>query len=108
MFKKILLIIGSVFIGLNLGMISCASPVYIILGFAISGDTSTEIVSFAVYGLITAVISGIATYIYTYKKRREHEPLSPYVMSLAWSFFAGAVIAVCALFIYSGYAQYRI
>lgn len=108
MFKKVLLLIGSIFTGLNLGIIACASPVYIILGFAFSGDTSTEITSFTVYAVITAVISGIATYIYTYKKKREHEELSPYVMSLAWSFFAGAVIAACALFIYSGYAQYRI
>ena len=109
MVKKVLLICASIFTGLNMGLISCFMPIYLIINFAISGDGETLSASaFAVFALISAVISGVASYIYTYRKKREHEDVSPYTMCMAWSFCAGAVIIAIALFIYAGGEIYRI
>ncbi len=107
MVKKVLLIAGAIFLGLNFGMISGFMPILLIVGFVLFQDGLKSTV-LAGYSTLTAIVAGILTYVHMYRKKREHESPSPYVMALAWSFVAGAVIAAVALFIYSGNEIYRI
>ena len=106
MLKKILLIAGSIFSGLNIGASACLSPVYLIIMVFLSNVEDVRIL--AVTAVATAIIAGIVSYVYTYKKKREHEHVSPYLMSFAWSFVAGALIAAIYFFIAIGQLAYDI
>lgn len=109
MLKKVLLIAGSVFSGLNFGIISCVSPIYLLISFAIGGDgITTSVSTFAIFALVSAIIAFTVMYVYGYKKRREHEQMSVYVACFGWSIVAGALIAAAALFIYAAGEMYRI
>lgn len=107
MLKKILLITGSIFSGVNLGIISCASPFYLVV-MVLLNMTSADLGFFAATSIITAVIVGIITYIYTYKRKREHEKVSPYIASFAWSFVAGAIIMAAIMFVMISQSQFDI
>ncbi len=107
MVKKVLLIAGAIFLGLNFGMISGFMPILLIIGLVLFPDGLQANV-LAGYSVFTALVAGILTYIHMYRKKREHDSPSPYLMALAWSFVAGAVIIAIALFIYSGNEIYRI
>ena len=107
MLKKILLIAGSIFSGLNLGAISCASPFYLVIMVLLS-VVNADLGFFAATSIITAIIVGAITYVYAYKKKREHEQASPYVLCFAWSFVAGALLMAIGLFIMISQSAYDI
>lgn len=103
MFKKILLTVGCILLGFNFGIISCLFPAVLIIVIALfdSADPlDTNIM--AVTSLIAFAASTIGTYIYAYKKKREHENLNYYGTTLAISFAVGALIAGIILFILGG------
>ncbi len=106
MFKKILLVAGSIFSGINIGASACLSPIYLIVMVLFQNVEDVKILS--VTALITAIIAGIISYVYVYKKKREHEKASPYLMSFAWSFVAGALVAAIYFFIAVGQLAYDI
>ena len=107
MFKKILLIIGSILLGLNFGLLSCLFPTFliIIVAFFDSVDPLDANIM-AVPSLIAFALSSIGTYIYAYKKKRNHEGPNCYGMALAISFAVGALIAGVGLFIISADPNY--
>ena len=107
MLKKILGIAGLIFSGVNLGAISCVNPFYLAIMIALS-LTNEDLGFFVASAIITAIIAGVVAYIYTYKKKREHEQASPYVLSFLWSFVAGALLAAVFLFITIGNSAYDI
>ncbi len=108
MFKKILAIVGNIFLGLNTGLISPFMPIYLVLALILFPAEPLNANILAVFGLITAIISFIGIYIYCYKKRREHESLSLWGMTLATSFAVGAVLITVILFIYAAGEEFRI
>lgn len=107
MFKKVALITGIIFLGLNFGLISGVMPIFLIIGLALFKDGLSSTVV-AASSLIAGIVSAIIGYIYSYRKKREHEDVSPYVSALVWSFVLGALVACVALFIYAGGDAYRI
>lgn len=107
MTKKILLICAAMLLGLNLGLISGLMPIYLIIGVILFED-GLKTVIIASASLITAVTGGILAYIYTYRKKRDHEDVPTYVMCFVWSFVAGALLAAIGLYIYSAKEGYRL
>ena len=105
MLKKIIGIAASIFSGLNLGVISCISPIYLII-MVLLDMNSSDVGFLATTAIITALIVGVITYVYTYKKKREHEKVSPYIASFAWSFVAGAVIMAIVMLIMLSNSDY--
>lgn len=108
MFKKILTIVGNIFLGLNAGLISPFMPIYLILAIILFPAEPLNANILAVFGLITAIIAFIGIYIYCYKKKREHEELSLWGMTLAISFAVGAALIAVILFIYAAGEEFRI
>ena len=107
MTRKILLIFAAIFLGANLGLISCLMPIYLIIGVILFEDGLKTVV-IASASLITAVVSGILAYIYTYRKKRDHEDVPLYVMCFVWSFVAAALLAAIGLYVYSAKEGYRL
>ena len=108
MLKKILAITGNIFLGLNMGLISPFMPIYLVLALILFPAEPLNANVLAVFGLITAIITFIGVYIYCYKKKREHEELSLWGMTLALSFAVGATLITIALFIYASGEEFRI
>ena len=108
MFKKIVTLVGNMFLGLNLGLISPFMPIYLILSIVLFENDPLNANILAVCGLITAVLTFIGVYIYCYKKKREHENLSLWGMTLALSFAIGATLITVLLFIYASGEEFRI
>lgn len=108
MFKKIMKIVGNIFLGLNMGLISPFMPIYLILAVILFPKEPLNANILAVFGIITAIITFIGVYIYCYKKKREHEELSLWGMTLALSFAVGAVLITVLLFIYAAGEEFRI
>lgn len=112
MVKKILLICAAIFLGANLGLISGLMPIYLIISFSINKIfTDREWLGYGVIAsasLITAVTGGILAYIYTYRKKRDHEDVPLYVMCFVWSFVAAALLAAIGLYICSAKEGYRL
>lgn len=107
MLKKILLICGCIFIGVNFGLISGLLPIYLIIGVVLFEDgLSTSLI--ATSSLITAIVSGVLGYIYTYRKKRDHSEVSLPLSCFVWSFVISAVIVAVALYIYSANDIYRL
>lgn len=107
MLKKILLICGSIFVGVNFGLISGLLPIYLIIGVVLFEDgLSTSVI--ATSSLITGIVAGILGYIYTYRKKRDHSEVSVPLACFLWSFVAVAVIASIALYVYSANDIYRL
>ena len=101
MLKKILLTVGNILLGLNFGIIAGFSPIYLLVTMAFLEDP-LDLTVMTVTSLITAVVTLIGTYIYSYGKKREHEEVNKYGMTLAISFAVGAIITAVFLFIYMG------
>ena len=108
MFKKIMKIVGNIFLGLNMGLISPFMPIYLILAVILFPKEPLNANILAVFGIITAIITFIGAYIYCYKKRREHEDVSVLGMTLALSFAVGAVLIAVLLFVYAAGEELRI
>ena len=100
MTKKILLICAAIFLGANLGIISGLMPIYLIISVILFEDGLKTVV-IASSSLLTAVVSGVLAYIYTYRKKRDHEDVPLYVMCFVWSFVAAALLAAIGLYVYS-------
>lgn len=107
MLKKILGIAGLIFSGVNLGAISCANPFYLVIMVLLS-VTNEDLGFFVATSIITAIMVGVIAYVYAYKKKREHEQPSPYVLSFLCSFAAGAILAAIFFFITMGQLAYDI
>lgn len=107
MLKKVLAVTGNIFLGLNFGLISGVLPIYLIIDLVLFTDGLSATVV-ASSSLISGVIAAIGGYIYTYRKKREHEDVSLYVSALVWSFAAGALLAAVGLYVYAGGEIYRI
>lgn len=107
MTKKILLICAAIFLGTNLGLISGLMPIYLIIDVILFEDGLKTVV-IASASLITAVTGGILAYIYTYRKKRDHEDVPLYVMCFVWSFVAAALLAAIGLYVYSAKEGYRL
>ncbi len=108
MFKKILTIVGNIFLGLNTGLISPFMPIYLMLSLILFPGDPLNANILAVFGFITAVITAIGIYVYCYRKKREHEDLSLWGMTLAVSFLVGAVLISVIMFIYAAGEEFRI
>ena len=109
MFKKILTIVGNIFLGVNMGLISPFMPVYLILSLILfPSNDFLNANALAAFGLLTAIVSFIGIYVYCYKKKREHEDLSLWGMTLAVSFAVGAVLISVIMFIYAAGEEFRI
>ncbi len=108
MFKKIMTIVGNIFLGLNTGMISPFMPIYLILAIILFPEEPLNANILAVFGVITAIITLIGVYIYCHKKKREHEELSLWGMTLALSFAVGAILITVLLFVYAAGEEFRI
>lgn len=108
MFKKIMLIVSNIFIGLNTGLISPFMPIYLILAIILFPEESLNANILAVFGIITAMITFVGVYIYCYMKRREHEELSLWGMTLSLSFAVGALLIAVLLFVYAAGEEFRI
>lgn len=107
MTKKILLICAAIFLGANLGIISGLMPIYLIISVILFEDGLKTVV-IASSSLLTAVVSGVLAYIYTYRKKRDHEDVPLYVMCFVWSFVAAALLAAIGLYVYSAKEGYRL
>ncbi len=107
MLKKILKIAGGIFLGANLGVVSGFMPIYLLIFISVFSDGLNGYL-LGTSSLITAVVTGIAAYIYSYRKKREQEKIPAPFMALVWSFCAGALIAAIALFTYASFEGYRI
>lgn len=107
MVKKILLICGAIFAGLNLGLISGLMPMYLII-CAVLFEDGLKTAVIASTSLVTAIASGVLAYIYTYRRKRDHEDVPLYVMCFVWSFVAGALLAAIGLYVYSAKEGYRL
>jgi chromate transport protein ChrA len=106
---KILKIVGSIFTGLNFGLISPFAPIYLLVLSVLYQDSEWFSANrLAVCALVTAVIATVLTYVYAHNKKREHESLSVCGMSLAISFIVGAIIIMILLFIYAAGEEYRL
>ncbi|MBR2860515.1 MAG: hypothetical protein IKB86_01595 [Clostridia bacterium] len=108
MLKKILTIASAMFLGLNFGFISGLAPIYLVVTMVLFPKDPLNANILAACSLITSVISGIFTYIYAYKKKREHEDKNLFGFTLAVTFTVCALIMAIVLFIYAGNEQYRI
>ncbi len=108
MFKKIITIVGNIFMGLNTGLISPFMPFFLVLAMVLFPEEPLNANILAVFGIITAVIAFIGIYIYSYKKKREHEYLSLWGMTYWVSFAVGALLIAVILFIYAAGEEFRI
>ncbi len=108
MLKKILLIAATIFIGFNFGIISGMLPIYFIVSFVLFPKDPLNANIMAGFSIISAAIASITTYIYSYRKKREHEDTNVYLMTLAISFIIGAIVMAIGMFIYSAGDPYRI
>ncbi|MBE7092144.1 MAG: hypothetical protein E7365_03070 [Clostridiales bacterium] len=108
MFKKIITIAGNIFLGINAGMISPFMPIYLILALVLFPEEPLNANILAVFGVITAIITFLGVYIYSYKKKREHEGLSLWGMTLSLSFAVGALLIAVIMFIYAAGEEFRI
>ena len=101
MLKKILLTVGNIILGLNFGIISGFSPIYLVFTMVLLEDP-LDLTVMTVTSIISAVVALVGAYIYSYRKKREHEDPNRYGMTLAISFALGAIITAVFLFIYMG------
>lgn len=102
MLKKILLTVGAIFLGLNFGIIAGFSPIILLITLVLFPEDALNETVMIVTSFICALIAGISTYVYAYRKKREHESPNPYGMALAISFVIGAILMAIFLFIYLG------
>ena len=102
MLKKILLTVGAILLGLNFGAIAGFSPIILLVTLALFPEDALNETVMIVTSFICAAIAGISTYIYAYRKKREHESPNLYGVALAISFVIGAILMAIFLFIYLG------
>lgn len=102
MLKKILLTVGAILLGLNFGIIAGFSPIILLVTLVLFPEDALNETVMIVTSFICAAIAGISTYIYAYRKKREHESPNLYGMALAISFVVGAILMAIFLFIYLG------
>ena len=102
MFKKILLVISAILLGLNFGLVAGLSPIVLLFTMVLFPEDALNETVMTVTSIISAVISGISTYVYIYKKKREHESPNLFGTTLAVSFAIGAILMAVFLFIYMG------
>ncbi len=99
MTKKVLCIVGCMLLGFNYGLTASMSILFLIFTASFSPDDFLNGTTLAVGNIVAAIVAGVGTYIYIYKRKREHESVNVYGVTLAISFVVSALLGSVLMYI---------